>query len=293
VGALIRVGAVLAAVAVAAAGVLLLGHDTSSPRSDSAAAPSVRTSFVPPAVQFGDPLTVQIAVRLDDRSVLPDSFHVTSGVAPLTQLGPTRTTRTSRGHVTVVSIAIPTVCVVDACIAKPGETRVHLPVVVAHVTGIDGRVRQVSATWPPLPVGSRVTTVDLRHETPPLRADTAPASPSYRISPRLLARLLDALAVLLAASGVVLAYRQAAGIVRRRRHPEELDPLELALRRVREAQARSAPDRRRALGNLARVLDRRGSNDAEPARDLAWSRPVPTPERATELAGRIEEGGSA
>ncbi len=290
-GALIRAGAVLATVALVVAGVLVLGHDTSAPPSDSAAAPSVRTSFVPPAVQFGDPLTVQVAVRLDDRSVLPDSFRLTSGVAPLTQLGPTRTTRTSRGHVTVVSIAIPTVCVVDACIAKPGETRVHLPVVVAHVTGIDGRLRQVSATWPPLLVGSRVTAADLQHEAPPLRANTAPAPPSYRIAPTLLARLLEALAILLAAGGVVLAAGQVVAIVRRRRRPEEVDPLELALRRVRESQARSAPDRRRALGQLARVLDRRGLDDAEPARGLAWSRPAPTPESATELAGRIEGAG--
>lgn len=289
-GALIRAGAVLAAIAIAAAAVLLLGHDTSSPRSDSAAAPTVRTSFAPSAVQFGDPLTVQLAVRLDDRSVLPDSFRLTSGVAPLTQLGPTRTTRTSRGHVTVVSLTIPTVCVVDACVAKPGETRVHLPVVAAHVTGIDGRVRQVSATWPPLLVGSRVTAADLRHDAPPLRADTAPAPLSYRISPRLLAGLLDALAVLLAAGAVLLASRQAAAIVRRRRRQEELDALELALRRVRESEGRSAPDRRRALAQLARVLDHRGLDDAEPARDLAWSRPAPTPESATELAGRIEGG---
>ncbi len=289
-GTLIRAAAVLAAAAVAAAGVLLLGRDTSAPRSDAAAAPSVRTSFAPPAVQFGDPVTVQIAVRLDDRSVLPGTFRLTSGVAPLTQLGPTRTTRTSRGHATVISIAIPAACVVDACIAKPGETRVHLPVVAAHVSGIDGRVRQVTAAWPPLLVGSRVTVADLQHDAPPLRSDTVPAPPTYRIAPRLLAVLLDALAVILAAGGVLLAYRQVVAIVHRRRRPEELDALELALRRLHESEARSTPDRRRALGHLARVLDRRGLDAAEPARDLAWSRPAPTPESATDLAGRIEGG---
>ena len=42
-------------------------------------------------MQFGDPLTLHIAARFDNRVVLPGTFRLTSNVAPLTQLGPTRT----------------------------------------------------------------------------------------------------------------------------------------------------------------------------------------------------------
>jgi hypothetical protein len=268
----------------------VLAHHTSSPPSETPGAPTIRTSFDPPAVQFGDPLTLHIAARLDNRTVLPGTFRLTSGVSPLTQLGPSRTTRSTRGHVTVISVAIPTVCIVDACIADAGETPIHLPVVNAQVTGTDGRPRPLSTTWPKLLVGSRVSSADLKRQAPPLRTDTAPAAPTYRIAPHTLAWLLDAASVLLAAIGIWAGARQVAAIVRSRRAPGEVDQLREALRFLRESEARQAPDRRRALNLLARVLERRGHEHASASSSLAWSRPAPTPERAAELAAQIEGG---
>jgi hypothetical protein len=287
-GTLIRFGVVVLLIVAAAVGLLALGHSVSSPRAGATSATTVRTSFEPPAVQFGDPLTLHVAARFDNRVVLPGTFRLTSSVAPLTQLGPTRTKRTSRGHLTVVSVSIPTVCVVEACVKRAGETRVHLPVVTGHVTGVDGRVRAVTATWPPLLIGSRIAAADLSRAAPPLRADTSPAPPTFRLAPNRLALLLDALSVLLAAAGIWIASRQVVAIVRRRRAASDVDQLDVALRQLRQSEARPAPDKRRALGQLARILDRRGLDHADTTSDLAWSRPVPTPEGVSELAGQIE-----
>lgn len=292
-GTLIRAVVVLALVAAAAVGVVLLAHDVPSARSGATAGTTVRTSFDPPAVQFGDPLTLHIAARFDNRVVLPESFRLTSSVVPLTQLGPVRTERTRRGHLTVVSISIPVVCIAPACAQGTGETRLRLPVVTGHVTGVDGRVRSVGATWPPLLVGSRVTAADLAHASPTLRADTAPAPPRFRIAPGRLALLLDVLAVALAALGVWVAARQITAILRRRLAPADADALATALRRVRQSESRSAPDRRRALGHLARLLDRRGLRQADETSELAWSRPAPTPEGTAELAARVESEASS
>lgn len=287
-GTLIRLAVVGLLIVVAAVGLLALGRSVSSPRAGATSATTVRTSFEPPAVQFGDPLTLHIAARFDNRVVLPGTFRLTSSVAPLTQLGPTRTKRTSRGHLAVVSVSIPTVCVVEACVKRPGQTRIHLPVVSGHVTGVDGRVRAVKATWPPLLIGSRIVSSDLSRAAPPLRADTSPAPPTFRIAPSRLALVLDVLSVLLAATGIWIASRQVLAIVRRRRAAAEVDQLDAALRQVRQSESRPAPDKRRALGHLARILDRRGLDHADSTNDLAWSRPVPTTEGVSELAGRIE-----
>jgi len=288
VGTLTRVGVVALLIIAAAIGLLALGRSVSSPHAGATSATTVRTSFEPPAVQFGDPLTLHIAARFDNRVVLPGTFRLTSSVAPLTQLGPTTTKRTSRGHLTVVSMSIPTVCVVEACVKRPGETRVKLPIVAGHVTGVDGRLRAVTAAWPPLLIGSRIVSSDLSRTSPVLRADTAPAAPTFRIAPDRLALMLDVLSVLLAATGIWLGSRQVLAIVRRRRETAEADQLDVALRQVRESESRTAPDRRRALGHLARILDRRGLDHVEATNDLAWSRPAPTTDGVSELAGRIE-----
>jgi len=288
VGTVIRLAAVGLLVVAAAVGLLALGRSVSAPRAGATSATTVRTSFEPPVVQFGDPLTLHVAARFDNRVVLPGTFRLTSSVAPLTQLGPTRTERTRRGHLTVVSVSIPSVCVVEACVKRPGETRIHLPVVSGHVTGVDGRVRAVRATWPPLLIGSRIVSSDLSRASPPLRADTAPAPPTFRIAPSRLALLLDVLSVLLAATGIWIASRQVLALARRRRAAVDVDQLDIALRQVRQSESRPAPDKRRALGQLARILDRRELEHADATNDLAWSRPAPTTEGVSELAGVIE-----
>jgi hypothetical protein len=133
----------------------------------------------------------------------------------------------------------------------------------------------VTAQWPRLRLRSRVTPSDLTAATPHFVADRAPAPPSYAISPSALALLLEIVAALAAAAAVLL-------IVCRPRAVAQPDELARALRLVRESETRPVPDRRRALGLLARVAP------SPAARELAWSRPEPEPEAIETVAGEVE-----
>jgi hypothetical protein len=87
--------------------------------------------------------------------------------------------------------------------------------------------------------------------------------------------LLDGAAVVLALAGGTLAVYEARRRARRRRGEPTVDELERALRLAREAENRPPPDRRRALGLLARLLDARDRRLSGTASDLAWAEPEP------------------
>jgi hypothetical protein len=130
-------------------------------------------------------------------------------------------------------------------------------------------------TWPVLHVQGRVSKADLSRSRPPFRADTMPGLPSYRLAPSTLVWLLYGAAVTLALAAAALAVREARGLVRRRRGEPTVDELERALRLAREAGNRAPPDRRRALGLLARLLDPRDHRLSGTASELAWAEPEP------------------
>jgi hypothetical protein len=67
-----------------------------------------------------------------------------------------------------------------------------------------------------------------------------------------------------------------------------LTGLERALALAREAERRPTPDRRRALGLLARLLGSRDPNLAGAIDELAWSAPAPTPDALAKLVNRVE-----
>jgi hypothetical protein len=281
-----RIAAVLAAGVVAAGGTVLLGRAERAPSATPTSALSVRASFEPPAVQFGDPVTARIIVLLDRRAVEPRSLHLVDPVAPLTELGSPRTTRFTRGRLVVVSIAIPAACLSQACIAERGARRVAPPNVEVEVARSGGGVLRAKASWPRLAVAGRVAPADLAAASPPFRADTSPPPPDYRMPASRLALLLDALAVALALAGVALA---AGVMTRRTRRTAELDELERALQLARGAGSRPAPDRRRAVGLVARVLRARDRELADRAGDLAWSRTQPAEGAVAELVDEVEE----
>jgi hypothetical protein len=124
---------------------------------------------------------------------------------------------------------------------------------------------------------------------PRLRSDASPPPVTYSVSPGRLARVLQTVAVLLALAGVLLGAWSAAVTGRRRRRVAMLGELERALALVREAEHREPPDRRRALGLLARLLGSRNARLAGAADELAWSAPAPTPDALAQLAGRVDE----
>lgn len=272
----------LVAVAIAAAAVatvLLVGRSSSAPAIAPTAPVIVRSAFDPPVVAFGDALTTHVVVLLDRGAVRPQTLRISDDLAPLTQLAAPVTARTVRGRLETVSVTTRVACLTDACLV----TRLHFPRVRVTVSG-----RTASSAWSPLVVGSRVTSADLAAAKPGFEADLAPGPTSYRVAPGTAATLLDVVAIVAAIGAVALVALQVLAYTRRRRRAAAGDELARALRLAREAEARPAPDRRRALGLIARLLG--GENDelGRTADDLAWSEAKPEPENVREVVSRVE-----
>jgi hypothetical protein len=183
-------------------------------------------------------------------------------------------------------VSVAGACLTQSCVVAKGDAELKLPRVVATVSTRAGRTLHGTVAWPLLDIHSGITAADLAPVQPPFRVDTAPVAPSYRLAPSTLAALLDALAVVLVLAGVALGATQLTG-VRRRARPAGGE-LEQAIRLARAAEARPAPDRRRALGLLARLLGGRDGRLAGAADDLAWSRGQPGSGELAELVGEIE-----
>jgi len=275
----------LAAAAVAVAAVVLLADGNEPAGSVPPRAPvTVRTAFDREAVEFGDVVTATVTVLLDRGAVGSPDIRLRENLAPLTQLGRTRVTRTTRGRLLTVSYTARASCLDQRCVGRRSATRVVLPRAVVEAPGRKAN----TASWPVLEVRTRVSPADVARPHPPLRTDVTPASVSYRVDPSRLAFVLEAAALVLALAGVFLAGATAAALLRRRRHARRLSELERALALVREAEGRPPPDRRRAVGFLARLLGTRDPDLAGAADDLAWSAPAPTPDALSQLATQVE-----
>ena len=283
---LAAIGVLVAAAAVA--GVLVLARSGGSPPIASAGTLALRTSFDPASPSFGDRIVARVTVALDPRAVRAQTLRIAADLAPLTELGPVRTTRLAHGTLELVSVVSAVACLTDPCVHHAGATRIALPAARASVLARDGRRERVSAAWPALVVRGRVAAADLNPSRPPFEADVAPGTPTYRIGPSTLATLLDVLAALCAAGAVALGAWQAHVLVRRRRPRPADAPLERALRLARESATHPPPDRRRALELLARALGR--DRRARAASELAWSRPSPEPAELERLVTEIEHG---
>jgi hypothetical protein len=272
--------------AAAASAVVVIAH---SGGSSTGKAPSVRgavsvnAALDPDTVEFGDPVTATVTVLLD-RGVRPSDVRVQENLAPLTQLGQTRVTDVTRdgGH-TIIYSATAT-CLDEGCLSTTGSRSVALRPAVVRARGL----APVTAVWPVLQVRQRVTRADAARTRPPLRSDTTPPPVGYRLAPARLARVLEVAAAVLAAAAVLLAAWTAAGLKRRRRRPAALTGIERALALAREAERRPPPDRRRAVGLLARLLGSRDAELADAADDVAWSASAPTPDAVSKLVTRVE-----
>ena len=88
---------------------------------------------------------------------------------------------------------------------------------------------------------------------------------------------------------IAVAAHEARRFAQRRRgRAAEGGELERALRLAREAESRPPPDRRRALGLLARLLGTRDGRLAGAASELAWAKPQPEREAMSGLVAEIE-----
>jgi hypothetical protein len=286
VGALTRIAAaaVVAGAAVVAV-VLLVGRSVPPHGARPADALTVRTSFEPPAAQFGDRVVARVVV-VDPSSADVSRIRITASIAPLTQLAAPTITRTRQGRLAVVTYAVPAVCIDEGCIGARGPRRLRLEAARVDVPRAGGTA-ELAARWPLLELRSRVDAADLVSGRPQFRADSTYPPVTYRIAPHTLAPLLGAIAAVLAVAGIAWAAWQAALLVRRRRGAVTRNELERALALVREAETRPPPDRRRAVGLLARVLGTRDVPLAHDAGELAWSRPAPAPDELDALAVRV------
>jgi hypothetical protein len=280
--------AALAGAALAAVGWLLLPSGSAGSPSPPPRALTLHASFTPAAAGFGDTLTARIEVIADRRAVRSETVHVVYAVAPLTLLAPPVEHRATRGNVTIFSTALQVACLSDRCVAETGRAVPTVAPVHADATRNDGGQASASVAWPRLEIDGRVSAADVAAARPPFRVDASPPPATYRIAPSTLATLLELLAVLLVATGFALA---ASTVLRRRRRRTagaQPDALRDALALARAARSRPVPDRRSALGLVARLLRPRDRQLARSADDLAWSRPAPTPERLTDLLDDVE-----
>jgi hypothetical protein len=269
----------------AAIGVLALSHSASAPAIAPAAPVEVAASFDHAFVQFGDRITARVVVALDTRRVQIQTLRIADDLAPLTQLGAVRTSRSTRGDVEFVTLAVPVACVTAPCVAGTGQAVVRLPLARASVLERGGHAAHASVRWPTLLVRGRVNGSDLKPSTPPFQADTTPLAAGYRVAPATLATLLDVLAVLCALLAVGLVGRCMAVLLRRREAPP--GALERALSLTRQAEHRPVEDRRRALSLLGRALG--GDRRSAATRRLAWSKPSPESGDLEEIVRDIEQ----
>jgi hypothetical protein len=248
----------------------------------------VRATFDRSAVPFAGAIHIHVTVSLDAGRVRPDSLRLVADPGPLTALSPARTARTSQGHTTTTELTRTVSCLSSACVATSGDATPELPPVRVTVLTPGGAKLRASAAWPTLHVQGRVSKVDLGRSQPRFRANTAPALPSYRIAPSTLAWLLDGVAIVLALGGAALAVYEARRFARRRRTLQAVDELARAIRLAHEAENRPSPDRRRALGLLARLLDARDRRLSGTASELAWAKPQPEREALATFVGDVE-----
>jgi hypothetical protein len=242
-----------------------------------------QASFDAATVQFGAPIVARVSV-VTGPTVRAGSVRVNDALAPLTSVSPQRLRHVGG----VVETTRVVTCISAPCVAAGEVARPRLAPAVVTATLANGRTVRVAAAWPRLAVRGRVSSADLRQAQPPFRASVVPPAPTYRVAPGTLAWLLDGVAVVLGLAALALLAVQARRWSSRRRRGARTDQFERALRLAREAEARPAPDRRRAAGLLARLLDERHAPLAGSATELAWAKPQPEPEALESLVGEAE-----
>jgi hypothetical protein len=253
---------------------------------------AVGTTLTPTSVFFGDPVVAEVAVNVDKRKFSPDSVSVAPGFTPYSETRPPVVHRSIAGHEETIRYLYTLQCVAEGCLpTKPTPKVVQFPPVLVTATSTSGATAvKVSAPWPPLPVSSRLSAHDLAVSSPKFRRASSPPAPRFGVSP-VVADLLTVAGVLLGAAAIVLIGLEAIALLKRRRRRAlaQRTELELALAYAREAAERPDPaDRRKALGQLSRVLAHTGDEAlADETGDVAWAEEAPSRERTLELADEV------
>jgi hypothetical protein len=247
-----------------------------APSALGAGTVGVTTSIAPRPSLFGDVVHATLTIRADAVA------KVQAGFAPF-QVLRTSATHTSSGGVVVTTWRFDLQCLDAVCAPGPGARSVALSRSRVQVGST-----VVSVRFPAVRVDPRATARQVASPEKSFLHPTTPPPPSYRFSPSTLrtALIVAALLLVLVSAGLLLPLLRPA---RTRRADEQLDPLARALALLRASLTRSGPDRRRALGLVARTLRRKGeAGVGQAASDLAWSEPEPDPARIVALAERID-----
>jgi hypothetical protein len=155
----------------------------------------------------------------------------------------------------------------------------------------------VPVAWPVFGVQSRLTAEEIALSTPEIARGSTPPPVSWRISPGLLGGIaLSSAALLILGAGWLVASVVARNtrLVRTRRIPAHMTPIERALVLAEHAAAHGEVDEsRKALERLAEELRRRHAGAyADAAEQLAWSESGPSPETVAALAGNVRSNGA-
>jgi hypothetical protein len=250
------------------------------------------TTVDPGRANFADTIEATATVLVDPDEIDPGDVKVVAAFDPLDVLAGPVTRRRARGARTEISIRWQVVCLDEECV--PGDAPRSLRMPPLHVTAVraDGTRVESVVRWPVVTIIGRVSRAEAGAAVPPFRRETGLPPPGYRVSPRRLAAVLDAVAAVLLLGAAALGLRAGARL-RRRRAAERfarLTPLERALLYARDAERRDSADRRRALGLLGRVLEGTGDALGGAASQLAWSSRDPSPEQIASMVGEVERG---
>jgi len=264
----------------------------------------------PPVHLFGDAVTARLAIVADTKWVDPTRLHVSTSFKPYRASTPT-VLRLSSGRFEQVTWTWTLRCLTHQCVPQlPPSDKFHVfhfRQIHIDYLGQNGRTKYgLTASWPPIEVLSQVSpgVAAFLQKTNHLnwRVHMTPvASPTYRVSPRLVFWLaLGGVAVLLLAAA--LLSRRWYRTVRPAAVPEpglasSATTLERALALLTWAHARGDETLERKA--LERVADELVVEQPRPevdelsraARELAWSPHVPEDEEVETFAERARETG--
>ena len=130
------IGAITGAAAIA--GLLALSHVGTGTIAVPRAPLVARATLDPLAPAFGDRISATVAIEIDRRRARAQTLRLRYKLAPLQAIGPPRTIRVTRGTVELMTIAIPVVCISDACLAAGGVAQLRLAPVEASIATAAG-----------------------------------------------------------------------------------------------------------------------------------------------------------
>jgi hypothetical protein len=246
---------------------------------------TAQATFSPLVHAFADPVTATVTVAVEPSLVDPASVRVDAHFAPY-RARLLRVERSSASGGTVVVRRLYRLsCATAACVPKQPERSFQVAPARISWRTPSGTPQSGTVAWPPLTVASRISSAEL--STPDFRAAAAPPAPGHRIAPATLGVALVALGGVLAGAGLATLLLLA---LRRRRRPVAAAPLQRALELVEQASRGDVVERRRALYQLALVLEEaRLEPESWAARKLAWAPATPDPDGMQMLSLVIRE----